>query len=321
MRRISGVALGLAFACFVNSLVAPARAQCALPYALTNGQKADAAQVMANFNALANCLSAGGSTNSIQFNNGTGLGGVTPLSNGQLVIGSTGAPPQAGALVAGPGIAISNGSGSISLSTTGTGAGVGMYNGVLSATPTSSTTGLTTWLNQGSATVSDSATGVCIDAPSSGGTANIIARTVAAPTPPYTFTALVAATRDVSSTGNGIGIGWYDGTAKLHLLSFTISSSQPRFFVNKWTNVTTFSAADFSSAANAYSQPLWMRIRDDGTTVSFAFSNDGATFLTVFSVAKASGFLGATGYSNVVFFVNPQGGSRTLGTLMSWTQG
>ena len=33
-----------------------ARAQCALPYQLTNGQIADATQVMANYNALLTCL-------------------------------------------------------------------------------------------------------------------------------------------------------------------------------------------------------------------------------------------------------------------------
>jgi hypothetical protein len=318
---MSGVALGLVVALFVLPVAGPARAQCALPYTLTNGQKADAFQVMANFNALATCLSAGGSTNSVQYNNGGSFGGVTPLANGQLLIGATGEQPQANALTAGPGITISNGGGSVSIAATGTGPGNGVYNGVISATPTSATTGLTTWLNQGSAAVSDGATGICIDAPSSGTSANLIGRYMAAPSPPYTFTALIASIRNVSSTGNGIGIGWYDGIAKLHVLSFTINSSQPLFQVGKWTSATAFSANDFNGAANYFSQPLWMQIKDDGTNVSFAFSQDGVNFLTLFSVAKASGFLGATGYSNVIFFVNPQGGSRTLGTLMSWAQG
>jgi len=318
MRRISGATLAFAFLACAACVSAPARAQCVLPYTLTNGQKADAFQVMANFNALANCLSAGGSTNSVQYNNGGSLGGVAPLGNGQLVIGKTGSPPQAGTLTAGPGIAVANGAGSISIAATGTGPGNGLYNAALSVTPTSSGTGLTTWLNQGSATVSDGVTGICIDAPSSGGSANLVGRYGAAPSTPYTLTVLIAAARNAAN-GNSFGIGWYDGTAKLHVLSFANVSSQLLFQVNKWTNVTTLSANDFASSVNSYAQPLWMQIKDDGTTVSFAYSQDGGSFLTLFSVAKSSGFLGATGYSNIVFFVNPQNG-RILSTVMSWTQ-
>lgn len=48
---------------------------------------------------------------------------VGPLTNGQLLIGSTGANPVAAALTAGPGISLSNGAGSITIS--GTGSGIG----------------------------------------------------------------------------------------------------------------------------------------------------------------------------------------------------
>jgi len=296
-----------------------AQAQCTLPYALTNGQIADATQVMANFNALANCLSPGGSTNAIQYNKAGSLGGMGPLTNGQIVVGSTGNAPQAQMLTAGPGIAITNGSGSITIAATGGAAGNGLYGRELSATPTSAGTSLTTWLNQGTATVSDSAVGVCIDAPSSGTVANVTGRYMAAPSAPYTITALIAVTRNTTSS-NGVGIGWYDGTAKLHVISFTNTGNAPALFqVNKWNSVTSFNASDFTSSANLFAQPIWMQIKDDGTNMSFAFSQDGLYFLTLFSVAKSSGFLGASGYSNVIFFTNPQG-SRSLATVLSWTQ-
>jgi hypothetical protein len=181
-------ALGSALCAFLVALLAAsaARAQCTLPYALTNGQVADAAQVMANFNALADCLSPGGATNSIQYNNGGRLGGVGPLANGQLIVGATGQAPQAQGLTAGPGVAVTNGSGSISIAATGAEAGHGLYSRLMSPTPTSAGIGLTTWLNQGSATVADNAVGITIDAPTSGTTPNLIGRYMAAPTPPYT---------------------------------------------------------------------------------------------------------------------------------------
>lgn len=54
------------------ALQSPARATCALPYTLTNGQTADATQVMANFNAVIGCMvtpTTGGYIN--KFRNGT----------------------------------------------------------------------------------------------------------------------------------------------------------------------------------------------------------------------------------------------------------
>jgi hypothetical protein len=312
-------AFGFALCAFlaVLSAVPAARAQCTLRYALTNGQIADASQVMANFNALANCIGPGGATNSIQYNNGGLLGGVGPLSNGQLVIGASGQAPQAQGLTAGTGVAIANGSGGISIAATGTEAGHGLYSRLMSQTPTSAGTGLITWLNQGSATVADNAVGVTIDAPSSGGSTNLIGRYMAAPTAPYTITALIAVTRN-SNSGNGVGIGWYDGSAKLHVLTLGLSLA-PVFRVDKWTNPTTYSGSDFTSSGNVFAQPIWLQLTDDGTNVSVAFSQDGSLFVTLFSVAKASGFLGAAGYSNLVFFANPQG-SRTCMTLVSWVQ-
>jgi hypothetical protein len=323
MRHNGLLVLIVSCACLAVSGLNAVQAQCTLPYTLANGQIADASQVMANFNALASCLSPGGSANAIQYNNGGRLGGAAPLTNGQLLIGSTGSPPQTQALTAGQGMTIANGSGSITIAANGSEAGNGLYRRILSATPTSAATGLTNWLNQGSAVVSDSTVGVCIDAPTSGAASNVTGRYRAAPSAPYTIKALIAATRN-STSSNGVGIGWYDGTAKLHVISYTINvNALPIIEVNKWNSVTSFNASDFTSSPNAFAQPIWLQVQDDGTTVSFAFSQDGIDFLTVFSVAKSGGFLGASGYGNVILFVNPQGspqGSRTLATVLSWTQ-
>jgi hypothetical protein len=96
-----------------------AQAACTVPNTLTNGQTADATQVMANFTSVTNCINSApaGSTNALQYNAGTGtFGGVGPLTNGQIAIGSTGNAPQASQLTAGTGITITNGPGSITIS-------------------------------------------------------------------------------------------------------------------------------------------------------------------------------------------------------------
>ena len=307
-------ALLSAGALLLMSVLNPASAQCALPYQLTNSQLGDATKVMANFKALVRCFAPGGATNSIEYKApGTGLAGVGPLANGQIIIGMTGGAPQATALTAGSSIAVDRGAGSITVSVTG------LYRQLMSPTPTSATTGLTNWLNQGSSVVSDSAVGVCINSPTGGLSVNTAGRYGAAPTPPYKITALIAATRS-SSSYNGVGIGWYDGTNKLHMLSYiTNNGGAPYFGVIKNNTPTSHNGNDFIGAFNVFSQPVWMQIADDGTNVSFTFSQDGTNFLTLFSVAKASGFLGSSGYSNLIFFVDPRA-SRTLGTVMSWTQ-
>lgn len=52
---------------------------------------------------------------------GNGIASLTPLTNGQLVIGSTGGNPVPASLTAGTGIAITPGAGSISIAATGGG--------------------------------------------------------------------------------------------------------------------------------------------------------------------------------------------------------
>lgn len=293
--------------------VTAAQAQCALPYTLTNGQPPDATKVMANFNALVSCFNVGGSTNSIQYNNGSSaLAGAGPLTNGQVLIGSTGNPPQPATLSAGTGIAIDNSSpGKITVSAPSS--APAMYRQVMSPLPTAASTGLTTWLNQGTATFTETPVGITI---SSVPTNTIVGRYVGAPlTTPYTLRALVAATWNTTSN---VGIGFYDGTSKLQIISCPPGGAT----VVHWSSPTAFAGVDVGGVPGYLSQPIWLQLQDDGTNVSFAFSQDGANFLTLYSVAKSAGYLGSTGYRNLLFFVNPSntGGSyTTIGTIMSWS--
>lgn len=127
MNRNTIAALLVTIAGFASTGIETAQASCPVPNTLANGNVADADQVMGNFNALSTCLNnagPGGTANAVQYNSGSGtLGGVGPLTNGQLLIGSTGNAPQAAALTAGSGVSITNGPGSITLSATGAAGG------------------------------------------------------------------------------------------------------------------------------------------------------------------------------------------------------
>jgi hypothetical protein len=195
----------------------------------------------------------------------------------------------------------------------------GLYNQVLSATPTRVSTGLSGWLNQGSATTGDTATGLQVTGVS-GQFWQLLTKTP--PATPYSITAEIQcfySANGVNGTSTiGGGIGWTDGT-KLHLLALQNAT----LLVTKFSNFTTFSANDFSNGnfpQYNFQYPNWLKIKDDGTNVVFYFSADGATFQQLFSVAKSAGYLGSSGYSTLVFGTNSNGAAATC-TVLSWAQG
>lgn len=282
-----------------------ASAACTLPHNLTNGQPADATQVMGNMNSLATCIdnAPAGSANAIQYNAGSGaLGGVGPLTDGQLVIGDTGSTPVAGSLAAGTGIAITNGPGTVTISATGATSG-GLYDQVMSATPTAASTGFGSDLRGTSPAQTNVATGVFLSS-----TGVWVASCLPAPSPPYSFTALLA---NIPEKAQGqSALSWTDGT-KFQLMRFDTSG---RLFVQNWSALGVFVSNAAQSTQTIYREPTsFLKIRDDGTTISFLVSSDGVNFVSIYSVAKVSGYLSA--YSTACFLGN---GATTL---LSWTQG
>jgi hypothetical protein len=120
----------------------------------------------------------------------------------------------------------------------------------------------------------------------------------------------------------GVGLGWTDGT-KAQLMTLVSTTNQAsNLTVDNWNTNSSFNSSAYSGNKNELAVPIWMQIRDDGTNVFFKASTDGVNFSTLYTVAKSSGFLGASGYSNVIFFINAASAAiDTIGTLLSWTQG
>lgn len=198
----------------------------------------------------------------------------------------------------------------------------GLWSGVISQPrPTSTNTGLTNWLNQGGATINNGAAGMSIITPASAGTNWRVLYKVAPGVTPYSFKGLIAHTGRSTNFAYS-ALGWTDGT-RLHVICYQQGSS-PNFGieVNRWTSTTAFSATDVAFS-NYPGNPIWYKIRDDGTTIYFqhSISGDDSDFVTVFSIAKASGFLGSGGYSNICFATNSQNNLPMVGTLMSFAQG
>lgn len=201
------------------------------------------------------------------------------------------------------------------------GSSSGLWGSAMSAAPTAAGTGLNTWNNQGSAAVSDTAAGIYLDVDSGHSGLAVRQTNAALPSTPYSYTALISGGPFFSETTGVIpvGIGWTDGT-KLHV-GYSIGDGGNSINVAKWTNATTVSANDVS-VLSVRSGLTWWKIKDDGTNVIWSVSNDGINFVQLFSVAKASGFLGGSGYTKVCFVAGPNTFGKEIGaTLMSWTQG
>jgi len=201
-----------------------------------------------------------------------------------------------------------------------------LWGTVMTGVPTSTSTGLTTWLNQGTASVADTSTGVTITAPAQAGF-SMRCRYKAAPTPPYAIKALVALNGPPLAVASNIvntGIGWHDGTKLSHIGIQVNGTAGVIIYVENWTNISTPSATVFGKAL--WMPIAWFRLRDDATTVYFeiSMSGDDSDFVTLYSIAKASGFLGSGGYSNVFFYADRQGTSApnvsAKSTLMQWLQ-
>lgn len=203
----------------------------------------------------------------------------------------------------------------------GGGGGSGLYAPLISTVPTQANTGFNTWLNQGSATVTDGDAGLSIRAPST--SLNLRGLTQTAPGTPYTKRFLVALSC-APSLYNQVGVGWYDGTNKLQFIGLAFDGSSPGAWylaVSHWSTPSDFVNRDYGLVP-AMGNPVWFSLSDDGTNISFGISQSGASgdFIPVYSVAKASGYLGSSGYSNLLFFTNREntGGSQdAVGTLMA----
>lgn len=286
-----------------------ASADCtSLPYTLTNGQVADATQVMANFNALLACVNKGqvnsGTAGQLGYYaaNGTAISGQSLSDFLDSSVGSTrGAILERGPTgwsLLPPGttgnVLTSNGTGADPSYLPSANGNRGLFSGQMSPViPSQAATGLSTWLNQGTATESDDANGMYFTMPSNGSTN--IARGLygPAPTPPYTRTILLLY-NEVNVGTSYVLFGWYDGSTKLQTVAYTNNGNRGWYYWNSYSSLQTI---------NQFSIPIWefiwLQLADDGTNYTMSYSLDGVHFFPITTGAKSSGWLGPSGYANI----------------------
>jgi hypothetical protein len=296
--RIKFVITIFAFMGVVVGGLRPAVAQCTLPYQLTNGQAADATQVMANFNALVSCITNNGSVNSgttgqigyyaaagnaisgqsltalldssfgstrgsILYRGAAGWTPLTPGTAGQVL--TTAGPGADPAWAAGSGS-----SGSL---------GIVPFFGSTGGTWTRPAGTTFSWVNQGSATYTDNSLGgpLVINKPAASGD-NMSLMCVTPPSPPYTYTVMATTPAQASQYYTVIGLALYDsGSGKVTTLGFGNNSAH----VLHWNSFTSYSSTvkNVTLASNI----LWMRIVNNGTSLAYFISIDDEQWLQLAS--------------------------------------
>jgi hypothetical protein len=181
-----------------------------------------------------------------------------------------------------------------------------LFSGLMSAVPTQSLTGLNTWVNQGSATIAETDAGLTIYSPAHSGTSlNMLIKS--APSTPYTITGLFARSCRQKVGYPQAGFGWYaSSSGKVLTLGWNSDpSAVAQLMVAYLPSPTSWGGA---YVTDAYFSPgcIWLRLVDDGTTVYFKFSHDGVHFVTMYSVAKSSSYLGSAGHDKICIFADGQ---------------
>lgn len=195
----------------------------------------------------------------------------------------------------------------------GAGGARGLYSGLMSETvPTQSSTGLTTWVNQGGATAADTPIGLQVVNPTTSSDDNIRGLVRPVPATPYTLTALLELASVAGNYPAAI-LGWADsGSTKTHAVSICGDGR------SGLVSPTGYSSWSFSGSPvfTRDSRRVWLRFSDDGTDITVQWSISGVYWYTLFSRARSSSHLGAAGY-NRLFFGASSSSITGVATLLS----
>jgi hypothetical protein len=161
----------------------------------------------------------------------------------------------------------------------------------------------------------------------SGGTRAVQGLSRPAPTAPYRVVAAIRPATPINQGGAyGIsGVGWSDGT-KLQVLSiFSNSGANAYFEIDNFASPTGSTSAVVTSQISLglpLHAEVWIGLYDDGTNIHIQTSSDSVHWVDYYTVSKASGYLGASGYSNIVFYVDTLGttGPHVSSTLLCWDE-
>ena len=149
------------------------------------------------------------------------------------------------------------------------------------------------WNNQGGATAID-AVGGGIIITSTASSNNLRQLEKSTPATPFSVYANVRALYSVANISNSCGIGFRNSTnGRVVLCSVNFSTTDPRIIIERWTSVTTFSAAILASVISG-GGINWLRVDVTSTGFTFFGSSNGWDWVQLATETFAA-FLTAAG--------------------------
>lgn len=181
------------------------------------------------------------------------------------------------------------------------------------------------WINQSTSVIITANGPIILEAPASTGTSYRI-RKKAAPSTPYTISVAIM----MRPSGDGdtfVGLIFRESsTGKLH--AFVISNQttgELHLQLHRFTDEVTYSSTQFDKGKPLIA-PLpivWLRIKDDGTNLTYFFSIDGQnwsdTILTESRTVHMAGGPNEVGFA--LNHANAAGGTKPALYVFNWTQG
>ena len=153
-----------------------------------------------------------------------------------------------------------------------------------------------TWVNQGTATVTDTKGMMVLVTPSVSSGENLRCLVKSTPSTPYTITVCIlpqSPTFTTTGTYAQFGMCWRDSSSgKIITYGWGVNSSgyPLTFSYDQWTTYTTISANQFQYTAPIFA-PMWIRLSDDGTYRLAEISSDGFNFVPVHSAIDRTTFI------------------------------
>lgn len=193
--------------------------------------------------------------------------------------------------------------------------GPSMYRQIMSDTPTQSSTGLSSWFNQSTSTVSDTAVGMTLKVPA--GVTGISGLYKSA-SGINSVTALISPTSYVGSGGvfPGFEFGFYDGT-KTEGVYLPNGGTSNYLQISRRATVTSSNTVPLSWQGYISYAPLWVKLYVSGGNLTYGFSLDGVNFVVLRTNAITEHLSNA---DNIYFAAAAPTGDNIYATIMSWTQ-
>ena len=182
-----------------------------------------------------------------------------------------------------------------------------------------------TVVNASTSTITDDAAGsITIRKSTQANVEDLTAIVRAAPATPYSIVAAIAPLwPQGGSSQASAGIGFREsGTGKLVQLAIGSDLYGPELAVYAFTNPTTFNSSQLAIGRTTVmlGPAIWMKISDDGTSLTYSISRDGLTWIQLYTSARTSFMAGGPDQVFVGANNRNNGSFETLTSLLAYQE-